>query len=85
MSKDAEKDYCGCCGQHETLPGGYWCDRCHAHVIHENYVPVWDRTYFALHGRDCPFAPKVCAPVKTTSRAPAKAKAAKGKGKGKRG
>lgn len=44
--------YCGCCGQpcHET---GDWCDPCAEHVGYSG--PPWERTYFAVTGKPCPF------------------------------
>jgi len=54
------EDYCGCCGN-ETDADRLWCDRCEGHVS-DAFVSIWDRTYFAQHGTDCPFTPYV-APV----------------------
>jgi hypothetical protein len=50
-------DYCGCCGQLAGV-GDYprpWCDRCADHVGEAG--PLWERTWFALTRRDCPFTP----------------------------
>lgn len=48
-----EPDYCGCCGNEND--GGYdFCERCMDHVGRFSGAP-WMRTYFALHGVDCPF------------------------------
>lgn len=50
----AEPDYCGCCGN--VCPtDALWCDRCAEHVDTSDLLFTWDRTYFALHGVDCPF------------------------------
>lgn len=43
---------CGCCGREWT---GDWCDKCRPHIPKAFGAPPWDRTYFAQHGRDCPF------------------------------
>ena len=43
---------CGCCGR-EALNGSLWCVACIEHV--GSLGAPWDRTYFALHGHDCPY------------------------------
>jgi len=48
------QDYCGCCGN--EVPYGEWCLKCTAHLKPaERGLSMWDRTYFAQHGKDCPF------------------------------
>lgn len=45
--------FCGCCGRnckHYQL----WCSECYDHVRHDNWVPFHERTFFAIHGIDCP-------------------------------
>jgi len=44
---------CGCCGR-DCPDDKIWCAECELHVGTEG-TPV-DRTYFALHGIDCPYA-----------------------------
>ena len=37
---------------------GEWCDDCRLHIAMDNLqeiLPPWARTYFALHGKACPF------------------------------
>lgn len=50
-------DYCGCCGREITaddLPGmPLWCDDCRPHLAASPHL--WDRTWFAQHGTECPF------------------------------
>jgi len=53
--------YCGCCGRemrqkfHDNI-GGVWCCDCFRHIQTDGGAP-WARTYFAQHGRDCPYSP----------------------------
>lgn len=44
-------DYCGCCGR--LSPDYLFCEACHQHVAREGHL--WERTWFAQHGTDCPF------------------------------
>lgn len=46
-----EQDYCGCCGR---ATGGPWCLGCRTHISPRQTLPLWDRTYFAQTGLDCP-------------------------------
>lgn len=46
-------DYCGCCGN-EIDGEALWCERCQPHVGQVGHL--WNRTYFARTGEDCPFA-----------------------------
>lgn len=52
-------DYCGCCGNGITgkrptgNPEPLWCAHCRGHVS-ARPVPLWERTWFAQHGTDCP-------------------------------
>lgn len=45
--------YCGCCGR-QIGERELWCRDCTAHVKHTS-EPIWERTYFAQYGKDCPF------------------------------
>lgn len=48
-----EYNFCGCCGI-EISEFDCWCVRCSGHIA--NYLlPPWERTYFAIHNKDCPF------------------------------
>lgn len=57
--------WCGCCGN-EIPPKAasmLWCGRCAGHVMRRStyehrHIPVWERTYFARTGQDCPFQVK---------------------------
>ena len=56
MSREDERDYCGCCGaacDYSSL-GEPWCQRCKAHVGPRHLQPH-ERTYFAMNNADCPF------------------------------
>lgn len=44
---------CGCCGQ-DCPDGDGWCLPCRAHV--GTTGPIEERTYWAQHGVDCPYA-----------------------------
>jgi len=44
---------CGCCGQ-DCPEGDTWCLACRPHV--GTTGPLCERTYYALHGVDCPYA-----------------------------
>ena len=47
-------NFCGCCGR--SIPYGEWCLKCSQHLLPEkSHLPPWERTYFAQHGKDCPF------------------------------
>jgi len=46
---------CGCCGQ-DCPEGRTWCLACEPHVGVRG--ALCERTYYALHGVDCPFAAK---------------------------
>lgn len=46
-------NFCGCCGRKARL-NPLWCVRCLLHVG-PRHLHVWDRTYFAQHGEDCPY------------------------------
>ena len=48
-------DYCGCCGRliNRGDHGNVWCKRCKAHVVPGGMTE--DATYFAQHGRQCPW------------------------------
>lgn len=50
----AGKGYCGCCGR-ETA-AAEWCADCATHVLAAG--KPWDRTWYAQHREDCPFAAK---------------------------
>lgn len=50
-----EPNYCGCCGrQIENGWSQWWCDDCLKHIGSEG-PPLWDRTYAAIHGVECPY------------------------------
>lgn len=44
---------CGCCGQ-DCPEGDTWCLACRPHV--GTTGPLCERTYYSLHGVDCPYA-----------------------------
>ena len=44
---------CGCCGQ-DCPEGDTWCLACRPHV--GTTGPLAERTYYSLHGVDCPYA-----------------------------
>ncbi len=44
-------NYCGCCGRHTS---GEWCHDCQSHLLPRGR-DACERTYFAQHGRDCPY------------------------------
>jgi hypothetical protein len=47
-------DHCGCCGR--PISNQEWCTDCAKHLLpYQRGLPPWDRTYFAQHGKDCPF------------------------------
>jgi hypothetical protein len=46
---------CGCCGQ-DCPEGDTWCLACRPHVGTTGPLP--ERTYYSLHGVDCPYAAK---------------------------
>ncbi len=58
------KSYCGCCGN--TCSQSDWCNRCLDHVKPQRklallsfcgyYLPDWERTFYAQHERNCPYA-----------------------------
>lgn len=56
----SEAVFCGCCGRavrgsyldSEREPGD-WCSQCITHLGKKG--APWERTYFALHGADCPW------------------------------
>ncbi|MFR9807092.1 hypothetical protein ACL02T_33065 [Pseudonocardia sp. RS010] len=53
-----EQLYCGCCGTElgrSTRSDPDWCKRCLPHIKRHTEAPLWERTYFAQHKRDCPF------------------------------
>lgn len=59
-SDDATEDGCGCCGR-KALDGSIWCDDCRTHVIQPKgieHIAPHDRTFFAQHGKPCPFEEK---------------------------
>ena len=47
--------YCGCCGN--TIGPGvdpiWWCEACEPHIGASGHA--WERTYFALTGKPCPY------------------------------
>lgn len=50
----AEESFCGCCGC--QIQHGEWCLPCSKHLMHaKGYIPMWERTYFAQFGMDCPY------------------------------
>jgi hypothetical protein len=51
-----EQDYCGCCGR-ECRRGHLWCQDCEAHLLpsEPRHRFSHERTYFAQHGKECPF------------------------------
>lgn len=48
-------DFCGCCGR-PVAPEEDWCAACLGHISVDAFLAPWDRTYFALHHKPCPFA-----------------------------
>ncbi len=52
--------FCGCCGREMScsIQDGVaeWCFDCYQHIRRYGGGPPWDRTYFAIHGKECPFA-----------------------------
>lgn len=46
-----EPEFCGCCGR--EADAGEWCSDCKEHI--DPRKTLWDATYFAQHGCDCPF------------------------------
>lgn len=52
---------CGCCGRElgtdvAGTADGLWCVDCIGHVLKGG--ALWDRTWFAQHGNECPFQVK---------------------------
>jgi len=45
-------NYCGCCGR--PTSNYIWCDDCKAHIA-DHHRDFHERTYFAQHGKDCPY------------------------------
>lgn len=45
---------CGCCGGEMVALEQLWCSKCQSHVRGEG-IELWERTYFARYGKDCPF------------------------------
>lgn len=59
-----ERLYCGCCGNPigaNARTDNDWCSRCRPHIARARrevggcFTPVWERTYFAQTGEDCPW------------------------------
>jgi len=52
-----EGDYCGCCGREvfDSASLFAWCAQCLSHLAQPASNPPWERTYYAQHGKDCPF------------------------------
>ena len=48
---------CLCCGG-KLRRNQLWCMQCKAHVILRYGLAMEERTYFAQHGKDCPFQAK---------------------------
>lgn len=48
-----DKHFCGCCGGEMESQTQVWCNRCGKHVLHAK--AFWDATWYAQHGRYCPF------------------------------
>lgn len=48
--------YCGCCGR-EVEQAQLWCRRCEKHVGHWT-KPLEEQPYKAMHGVECPYAPR---------------------------
>lgn len=53
----AVASFCGCCGREIEQGTDEWCIDCLREHIDTNAARPEDRTYFAQHGLDCPFAP----------------------------
>lgn len=48
------KLFCGCCGR--EIKHGEWCLKCSKHLLPASTgLAMWDRTWFAQFGTDCPF------------------------------
>ena len=50
--------YCGCCGREigaGTRTDPEWCADCKPHLRRGPLFAPWQRTYFAQHGKDCPW------------------------------
>lgn len=50
--------FCGCCGN-EISEDLLWCNQCMGHLLpdrddQDHYRCMWDRTWFAQHGTECP-------------------------------
>jgi hypothetical protein len=45
---------CGCCGRGILRGTSEWCTDCLPH-IDTNEGPLWQQTWFAQNGNDCPF------------------------------
>lgn len=59
IANDYTGSYCGCCGR--MCGSDEWCDDCRPHLL-QGHLPLWERTYFARYGRECPHAPAADAP-----------------------
>ncbi len=55
LSHRADHEGCGCCGQYLSGRDDYFCVDCLAHVWPKEDRPPWERTYFARHGKPCPW------------------------------
>ena len=49
-----KRDYCGCCGRPMERSYNLFCNDCNDHIDKDAEF-FWERTYFAQHGRNCPF------------------------------
>lgn len=59
------ESYCGCCGT--EIQHGDWCLKCSQHLLPANRgLPIWERTYFAQFGKDCPYQEKPARPNHVT-------------------
>jgi hypothetical protein len=48
---------CGCCGGRLASPEcDLWCERCIPHTDRTGTLDLWDRSYYAQHGKPCPFS-----------------------------
>ncbi|WP_447978106.1 hypothetical protein [Candidatus Nitrospira bockiana] len=49
-----ERNYCPCCSR-EIARRREVCRACEGHLAPDDGRPPWERTYFAVHGKDCPY------------------------------
>jgi hypothetical protein len=53
LCRESVQFYCGCCGNEVEADDHIWCVPCREHVGGQG--SLWDRTWFAKHGTDCPY------------------------------